>query len=516
MKRFVAPFALCFVLALLVAAPLSIGADKPPKELWDEFPLDATPTPGAQAPERTAAPSAQPQRAETQPEDDSGGISMPALVALLVGAAGLGGGAVFVASRRMRSTGDGPAPEPVVRTGRFTRPTDAGSAAAVAATNGHAREAPAADEPPRKPHSVSREKAARRAKHAKPAPGTPRPRRAAGEPPADKPRPRRRAAPKPKVDEPRARRPARRKPPAEPVAKTPADDLLTPEAPPAEPVAETPADDLVTPEELSAEPLAAVEAGEAPVSEEVPATDEPAASHADAAAADPDGAALAADEAAAAEAAREARRAARRRKRDEAPAAPRRRKRSDAPAMSEAGPTQEPEAGPTQQPEAVPPPSHPRRPAPLPSADEQPAAPAPAPLPSADEQPAAPASARQRREDIGAERIAAPAPQPPVPPPAEPVADVEDGAFPTCRIKLHNRPIRTHFYAVPYEGGPVLARSPYFKLQRGADDSGPTAPEALRALVEELRALGWQQTGVGSAPWDLRFQRGVRVAQRRG
>ena len=62
----------------------------------------------------------------------------------------------------------------------------------------------------------------------------------------------------------------------------------------------------------------------------------------------------------------------------------------------------------------------------------------------------------------------------------------------------------------------MLARSPYFKLERGAGESGPTAPEALRALVEQLHALGWQQTGVGSAPWDLRFQRGVRVAQRRG
>ena len=110
-----------------------------------------------------------------------------------------------------------------------------------------------------------------------------------------------------------------------------------------------------------------------------------------------------------------------------------------------------------------------------------------------------------------------PRPQP-RPVPVEPVAEVEveAEAYPACRIKFHNRPIRTHFYAVPYEGGPVLARSPYFKLERGKGDSGPTAPEALRALVEELTALGWQQTGVGSAPWDLRFQRSARVVQRRG
>ena len=113
--------------------------------------------------------------------------------------------------------------------------------------------------------------------------------------------------------------------------------------------------------------------------------------------------------------------------------------------------------------------------------------------------------------------MARPRPQP-RPVPVEPVdeVEVEAEAYPACRIKFHNRPIRTHFYAVPHDGGPVLARSPYFKLDRGEGDSGPTAPEALRALVEELIALGWQQTGVGSAPWDLRFQRSARVVQRRG
>ena len=96
MKRsIIAPFALCFLLALLVAAPVSIGADKPPKELWDEFPLDATPepTPAAEAPAPTPAPSAQPQERVVS-EDDGGGMATPALLALLIGAAGLGGAAV--------------------------------------------------------------------------------------------------------------------------------------------------------------------------------------------------------------------------------------------------------------------------------------------------------------------------------------------------------------------------------------------------------------------------------------
>jgi hypothetical protein len=72
---------------------------------------------------------------------------------------------------------------------------------------------------------------------------------------------------------------------------------------------------------------------------------------------------------------------------------------------------------------------------------------------------------------------------------------------------LHNRSIKAHFFAVPYDGGPVLARSPYFKIGRTGDDAGLSAPEALRALVNELTAAGWRQTGAGRAPWDLRFER---------
>ena len=78
----IAPFALCFLLALLVAAPVSIGADKPPKELWDEFPLDATPepTPSAEAPSPTPAPSAQPQQRAVSGDDGGGGMATPALL----------------------------------------------------------------------------------------------------------------------------------------------------------------------------------------------------------------------------------------------------------------------------------------------------------------------------------------------------------------------------------------------------------------------------------------------------
>jgi hypothetical protein len=82
---------------------------------------------------------------------------------------------------------------------------------------------------------------------------------------------------------------------------------------------------------------------------------------------------------------------------------------------------------------------------------------------------------------------------PAAPPPR--LVPAADAAFETCRIRLHNRSIKAHFYAVPVAGGPVLARSPDF-----------SAPEALRALVDELTAAGWRQTGAGRAPWDLRFE----------
>ncbi len=78
----------------------------------------------------------------------------------------------------------------------------------------------------------------------------------------------------------------------------------------------------------------------------------------------------------------------------------------------------------------------------------------------------------------------------------------------TCRIKVHSRAIKSHFYAVPYEGGPVIARSPYFKVKRdGEQGVGPA--DALRALVADLTAAGWHQTGSGRVAWDLRFRRDV-------
>jgi hypothetical protein len=77
----------------------------------------------------------------------------------------------------------------------------------------------------------------------------------------------------------------------------------------------------------------------------------------------------------------------------------------------------------------------------------------------------------------------------------------------SCEIRYHDRSIRAHFFAVPCEGGPVIARSPYFKTRKGDAEPGVDAADALGALVDELSTAGWRQTASGAAPWDLRFSR---------
>jgi hypothetical protein len=130
-----------------------------------------------------------------------------------------------------------------------------------------------------------------------------------------------------------------------------------------------------------------------------------------------------------------------------------------------------------------------------------------------------PPTSRPEREDARPptgtppERFQAATPEPAPPATPEPAAPPRPFVAPTsptfdaCRIRLHNRSIKAHFFAVPYDGGPVLARSPYFKIRRAEDEPGVSAPEALRALVDELTAAGWRQTSAGRVPWDLRFER---------
>ena len=107
----------------------------------------------------------------------------------------------------------------------------------------------------------------------------------------------------------------------------------------------------------------------------------------------------------------------------------------------------------------------------------------------------------------------------PLPVPDEPIAEAERGeAYPACRIKFHNRPIRTHFYAVPHEGGPVLARSPYFKLERGAGEQRPDgARGAARARRAAERArLAADRRRLGAVGPALPAQRPRRPAARLG
>jgi hypothetical protein len=140
-------------------------------------------------------------------------------------------------------------------------------------------------------------------------------------------------------------------------------------------------------------------------------------------------------------------------------------------------------------------------------------APAPAKVKAPERAPADSTASRQApvRERVSVDRAAAP-------PPAIHEAGAGFAELPsdwdTCRIKLHNRSIRAHFFAVPYEGGPVIARSPYFTIRRADGEPGLSAPEALRALVDELTAAGWYQTAAGRAPWDLRFTHGAPAPRR--
>jgi hypothetical protein len=76
-----------------------------------------------------------------------------------------------------------------------------------------------------------------------------------------------------------------------------------------------------------------------------------------------------------------------------------------------------------------------------------------------------------------------------------------------CSIKLSRRPPLSRFAAIADTGDRVLAWSPVFSLKREEGERGPSAPEALRVLVEELTAAGWRMTGAGRDPWDLHFER---------
>jgi hypothetical protein len=119
-------------------------------------------------------------------------------------------------------------------------------------------------------------------------------------------------------------------------------------------------------------------------------------------------------------------------------------------------------------------------------------------------EPAGPAQPRTPRRDASGRFMPAAKTQPSPAAPSRPSAASPRPA--TCTIKLGRRPPLGRFVAVA-AAGRVIARSPVFRLRRSEYDNGPSPPEALRALVEELTAAGWRKTAVGRTPWDLRFER---------
>ena len=85
--------------ARFAAGPAALAADdaqRPPKELWDEFPLEPSATPAQAAPQATRSPVA------TRVQEESDGMPPGALIALLAAAAVVGGVAGRTATRLIR------------------------------------------------------------------------------------------------------------------------------------------------------------------------------------------------------------------------------------------------------------------------------------------------------------------------------------------------------------------------------------------------------------------------------
>ena len=207
-------------------------------------------------------------------------------------------------------------------------------------------------------------------------------------------------------------------------------------------------------------------------------------------------------------------------KRAAKPARPPTPKRASKPAPGPPPPTPKPVAKPQPAPTE---PVAKQAPTPQPAPTEAVAKPEPAPTEPA------PVAKQPRFRRRAAKQ--APAPPPPTPKPAvkptptpqpfppKPAAEPRRAPplapvpWDSCRIKFHNRRIKAHFFAEAGEAGPVIARSPYFRIGPPESKDELTAPQALRMLVEQLTAAGWRQTGNGSAPWDLRFERAVDAPQ---
>jgi hypothetical protein len=387
----VVPVLLCTAIAL-ATGPAAFAADdpeRPPTELWNEFPLEPSATPSKATPDASPSPSKAPAR-------QSDGMPAGAVVALLAAAAGVGGLGVFTATRTMRRHAGGvEAAAPVRRAKPISRPPRSSQDDALAAArdatrrgledararrraaNGQSTETtaqptePSARDTTARPHAANGQAVKASEQHAVPAPAKSAPRRrATNAQPADS-RERAGDSSNRKSSTPRKRDASGRFVKASEPAAEPKDTTSGPAEP-----------QSASPEPPAAEPV------------RLPHKLEPLATM-------PDGAGM---------------------------------------SPETHGSSPEPAAAPSAQP-----------------VWSRPAA--------------------------------------------------EPNEWETCEIKLHSRSIRTHFFAVPYDGGPVIARSPYFRVGGSEGEPGLSAPQALSVLVDELAASGWRQTGAGRAPWDLRFER---------
>jgi hypothetical protein len=460
------PLLLSAALALAGLPAAAAAQEQPPKQLWDEFPLEPTATPATASPQATSSPRV----VQVRERDD--GMAPVALLALLVTAAGVGAIAAHMAARRLPRT---PLPAATSTAGEV--------ASTPAPTTNHTAggQRGAATMPPSTPMNglaPDASTAPARLFGLKPRPeGSPAPHRRFA--PKTEPAQRGQEAPARGAKPQPGRLPGDAKPAPEARAEPAAAKAKPTRKRPAKPAAKR-----------SAKPTRKRSAKPTPKKAAKPAAK---------------GAAKPAAKQSAKPAVKRAAKPAV--KRAANPAA----KIAATPAATLAAtptPTQSPTPTPTQSPTPTPTQSPTPTPTQSPTPTPTPAArPAPQPAPgsparSASRSPRAPSrspaprpagSDRQTGRFAPGRTTRAGGASPPVPG--------------RCSIKLSKRPPMGRFAAIADTGDRVLAWSPVFKLGPEEGENRPSPPEALGALVDELTAAGWRKTGAGRAPWDLHFER---------
>jgi hypothetical protein len=113
MRRRAVTFLLCLLVLGCPALATGQDVEKPPTELWDEFPLEPSVTPSP-----ATTPASTPARGVTAQNEREDGMPSGALIALMVAAAGMGAVAARMAARRVPranralTAGAEPAPAP--------------------------------------------------------------------------------------------------------------------------------------------------------------------------------------------------------------------------------------------------------------------------------------------------------------------------------------------------------------------------------------------------------------------